>query len=304
MKKVSIFGKSIPVLVLALITIGLASAGLLTYYGMVVGTVNVEQSVKLDGKSCDTGCSDTDEVSGVAGSQLHGDVHSLTNANPDIDAIVSLDLTTTCPEGDCAGLTVAPKFRLDAVESDDNDDLFVIPPTDVWNNFNSVSFDYFITEDSTYTNTPHVNIALRDAEGNALCVLVSNEMSTSKGEWKTAIFDKAYMESGTVHPMISGGCDNKGILKFNSVSIEVADGAGPITSDQVQTVWVKNVKVNGVDNLWFRVPHPYTGDNIPARIIHFVMGYDFAMNAYPGTYTVNTEVTPRGTYTQGFTWTP
>ena len=48
MKKITLFGRTIPALVAVLITMGLASAGLLTYYGMVIGTATVEQSVKID----------------------------------------------------------------------------------------------------------------------------------------------------------------------------------------------------------------------------------------------------------------
>ncbi len=48
MKKITLFGRTIPALVAVLVTIGLASAGLLTYYGMVVATVDVKQSILLD----------------------------------------------------------------------------------------------------------------------------------------------------------------------------------------------------------------------------------------------------------------
>lgn len=139
--------------------VGAASAAVLTYFGRITATVTVSQSVKLDGLGLPDSVI-TDVASGVAGSQIHGSLHYLTNDSPDKDAVVSLDSTVI--SGDSAGLTVVPKFRLDAVNGEDNDDLMVIPPTTIWSNFVSVSFDYFITEDSIYTNTPHVNIALRE----------------------------------------------------------------------------------------------------------------------------------------------
>jgi len=47
-KKVKIFGKQIPAVLLALVAMtALASAGLLSYYGKAVGTATVSQSVKL-----------------------------------------------------------------------------------------------------------------------------------------------------------------------------------------------------------------------------------------------------------------
>jgi len=304
MKKIKIFGKQISATLLAiLLASGLATAGVLTYYGKITATVDVEQSVKLDGKSYPQ--SEIEEtVNGVAGSQISGDVHWLTNANPDVDAIVSLDSECTGGPNGCDGLTsVTPKFRLDAVVDSSNDDLLVIPPTGKWSDFESVSFDYFITKDSVYTNTPHVNIALRDADGNVMCLLVSNEIPTSKGEWKTATFDKSAMESGSKIPFVDGGCDDLEDLTYNSVTIEVADGWDKIQEGQEQTVWVKNVKVNGVDKLWFRIPNANYG-NEQARTVHFAMEYDFDIASQGGTYTVNTVVTPHGVYTQGGVWSP
>jgi len=292
----------IAVLAIALL-VGTASAALLTYFGRITATVMVSQSVKLDGLGYPDSMGVLDEVSGVAGSQIHGDLHWLTNANPDKDAIVSLD--STIISGDSDGLTIVPKFRLDAVVGEDNDDLFVIPPTTTWGAFVSVSFDYFITEDSVYTNTPHVNIALRDPDtGEANCLIVSNEMPTSKDEWLTVTFTKEWIEANSF--LAFGSIADTDV--FNSISIEVADGSGVITTEQVQTVWVKNPTIRAgsgpIPLSWFRVPHYYEGCNVPALTVHFVMGYDFAMNAAAGERTVRTEVTYQGIYTQGFTWTP
>jgi len=77
-KKVNVFGKGIPVFVIALVllTMGLASAGLLSYYGMVIGTVTVDQSlvISTDGqnwKECTEGnyenCKVTSSIETVAG---------------------------------------------------------------------------------------------------------------------------------------------------------------------------------------------------------------------------------------------
>ena len=303
MKKVKIFGKTIPVTLIAiLLASGLATAGLLTYYAKITATINVEQAVKLDGKSMPES-EITETVNGVAGSQIDGELHYLTNANPEKDAIVSLDSQCISGPDGCDGLTVTPKFRLDAIVGESNDDLHVIPTTGTWSEFQSVSFDYFITEDSVNTKTPHVNIALRDSDGNAVCLLVSNEIESTKGEWKTATFSKADMESGSQIPLVDGGCDDLDSLTYNSITIEVTDGTGLVQEEQQQTVWVKNVKVNGATTSWFRVPNANYG-NEQARTVHFVMEYDFDIASKGGEYTVETKVTPHGVYTQGGVWSP
>ena len=257
-KKITIFGRQISEIALTLlITASLGSAGLLSYYGMITGTVNVEQSVKLDNRSCPD-CIISETKSGVAGSQIDGEVHHLTNANPDKDVIVSLDSECSGPDG-CDGVTITPKFRLDAEVGKSNDDLHVIPSTGTWSEFQSVSFDYFITEDSVNTKTPHVNIALRDPDtGEFKCLIVSNEIETTKGEWKTAIFTKDWILANHWKT-----CDTiNDSWMYNSVTIEVTDGPGLVEEGQQQTVWIKNVKVNGVDTLWFRVPNANYGNAV------------------------------------------
>jgi len=50
MKKVKILGKSVPILVLVLLGIGLVSGALLTYYGSIKHTINVTQAVVVEGE--------------------------------------------------------------------------------------------------------------------------------------------------------------------------------------------------------------------------------------------------------------
>lgn len=53
-KRLTVFGRQISALVLGLVLMGaLASAGLLTYYGMAVGTASVSQSVTLSSRASD-----------------------------------------------------------------------------------------------------------------------------------------------------------------------------------------------------------------------------------------------------------
>jgi len=288
----------IAVLAIALL-VGLASAAVLTHYGRITGTVTVQQSVKLDNLGVPDSMAITETVDGVAGSQFHGSVHWLTNANPDIDAIVSLDVTIL--SGDPDGLTVSPKFRLDAVQDQDNDDLLVIAPTTSWDSFVSISFEYMVEAGSTYQKTPHVNIVLRDGTGEFQCIIVSNEYDVTLGQWATATFTRQNLIDSGWCSIDFGSITGSWVL--NCFTIEVADGARTITADQVQTVWVKNPMFGGAVMYWFRVPNANYG-NVPARVVHFKMGYDFAMNAAPGTRTVRIDVTHQGTYTQGGVYTP
>jgi hypothetical protein len=107
-KKVTIFGKNISAVLLALVAVaGLASAGLLTIYGRIVGTATVEQSVKLDGNQCTpdyTDCTVQETIPEAApGGEKFCFEHHLTN-----DASVSTDvnLQTSCvPE--CDGITIS-----------------------------------------------------------------------------------------------------------------------------------------------------------------------------------------------------
>ena len=66
-KQVTILRRSVSVTAITLLLIaGLASAGLLTYYGKITTTVTTQQAIKLDGKQCDPdydACTVTDIIS-------------------------------------------------------------------------------------------------------------------------------------------------------------------------------------------------------------------------------------------------
>jgi hypothetical protein len=326
-KKVKIFGKQIPAVLLALVAIaGLASAGLLTYYGMITGTATVEQSVKLDGNQCgiNGGCELTETTGGVAGTQIDGDEHYLANANPNVSAIVSLDSTPTlCPRGDCTGLTVTPKFRLEPMTTEDDeecqatygsdkkncdeDDLVLIPKTEItYSSFQKVSFDYLVEEGSTLAKSPHVNVWFRNPDNTIRCLFHKGKEDATKGEWLTYTANKGDLAKlvcldkagNDVTETTTVGDD----WKLNHVAIEVGNPSADNTADYMQTVWVKNPKINEKEQ-YLGVPSATNG-NIPARTIDFKMGYDFVINAYPGNYTVETKVTPQGTYSYWGVWFP
>jgi len=99
-KKVTIFGKQISVIAIALLAMaGLASAGLLSYYGMITGTATVEQSVKLNDMTCTNivggGCTISYTVGAsptLAGSTYTNGPFKLTNG-AEVPATVKLETT-------------------------------------------------------------------------------------------------------------------------------------------------------------------------------------------------------------------
>jgi len=103
-KKVNMFGKSVPVFVIALLAIGLVSAALLPYFGLITGDAIVSQSVTLEDSPI------PGEWGGnfVAGKTIidcddDDSGHSLKNH---ADVEVTVELETTCVSSeDCDGIT-------------------------------------------------------------------------------------------------------------------------------------------------------------------------------------------------------
>jgi len=283
--------KGIPLWILvAIATVSLVSAGLLTYYGQIETTIDVSQSVLVDGKPYTEII--TDATTTVGGKTVYGDTHYLTNNNPDVDAVVKFK-TEGLPEKANSWI----EFRLDAVVGEDNDDVGVVLENPVkWGEFTNVSFECYITKNSVYTNSPHVNIGLFDpATGEWKGIVVFNEKPITKGQWVTVTFTKT--DSYWSDP---ADIDDSWI--FYSFVIEVADGWDKIQDGQEQTVWVKNIKYGEEFATMFRVFRTGFG-NVPAQTIHFRVGFNFPIN-FVGEVTATTSIIPSGTYTKGGVWVP
>jgi hypothetical protein len=98
-KKVKFFGRSIPAVAIALVAMAaLASAGLLSYYGMITGTATVSQSVVLDNKPCTTleACVIKPEYNVVGGDTYIDGPHTLKN-NATVPATVKFETHITGP---------------------------------------------------------------------------------------------------------------------------------------------------------------------------------------------------------------
>jgi len=102
MKTINIFGKTISATALALILIaGIGSAALLTYYGTITATVNVQQSILLDGLSWPNS-QVTDTISEPApGGEKFCFEHTLTNQ---MSVRGTVDFDSSCSP-DCSGIT-------------------------------------------------------------------------------------------------------------------------------------------------------------------------------------------------------
>jgi len=305
-KKVNMFGKEFSVFAIVMVAmIGLATAALIPYFGLITGMVTVSQSVLLNGNDYNTPVIDT-LSNVVAGTPIVYKEHDLTNANPSIDAIVSLDSSCTkdgtADDGSCAELMSAKEFELESIigsANDDEDNLHLIPDTaQTWSTFSNVSFDYNITYGGNYI--PHVNLVLRNSAGEAQCWGISSQTNPGViGVEATQVVNKA--DFVISYETTSGSCASGIIdnLMFNSVTLESGNGGAINIAEYVQTVLVKNVKLD--ENLLdkFRVPNAAYG-NTQARTVYFRNVYDFsALNMYPGNYVVTTNVVPEGTYSQG-----
>jgi len=99
MKGLKNLRKATPLLILGtLIAVGLASAALLSYYGIVVGTATVSQSVQISEDqtnwlTCTNetggGCTLEDQIEGVAGSDIYAEYYIKNDA--DYDAAIVID---------------------------------------------------------------------------------------------------------------------------------------------------------------------------------------------------------------------
>ncbi len=98
-KRVNVFGRSLSVFLIALLAMtGVATAAVLTMYGSVDGTANVNQAITLDNKTCDgtdgSGCVTTADFNGsVSAGTTVIETHTVTS-QADVDADIGFE--TSC----------------------------------------------------------------------------------------------------------------------------------------------------------------------------------------------------------------
>lgn len=304
MKSVKMFGKSVPLLAIVMISVLLvgASAALLTYYGTITSTVAVAQSLELDGFSWDDSAV-IESVSGTAGNTIPGGWHYLENM---ADKVISFSIAsseTDWPTGGEGGLKEAyPEFKLDANYYDDA--FRMIPGSPVlWDDFTGISFDYEITS-GPLLYIPQINIALRDS------VTLEPEFGLSWNSFRTGIYGVVGTPASITclkgdfwvydikFDLIEGSMaykdltttlqDQLDLLVFTSFAQQAGEtSVDPNTGANQQIVLVSNHVVGGGTIAGMGL-YPDAGQ----EILDFRMMYTFENAAVPGTYTVTTEIEP------------
>lgn len=125
-KKANIFGKKVPVFVIALIAfMGLGSAALLAYFGVITGSVIVSQGFKVDGQDWNYAFSYSDTLTSLETKNVSSAEYSLVNSAP-VDADVKF--TTVCSGGDgCSDVTTTDMVLLSVMGFGGSDDPFDRP---------------------------------------------------------------------------------------------------------------------------------------------------------------------------------
>jgi hypothetical protein len=163
-KSAKFFGKSLLALALGIIALsGLAVAGLLSYYGKVVGTVTVSQSVQVskDGTTWLTctgtageGCTISDAFGVVAGNTVYRAYYVRNNAQ--VEATIEIDDESTP--------AVVKELKVAVVDTDTNCDVSV-----------------------TYTNVlgaaGPLSVTLGQGETKKICGKVTFEINTLAGNY-------------------------------------------------------------------------------------------------------------------------
>lgn len=156
-KKMNILGKQIPLtLILALLFVGGASAALLTYFGQITTTVNVEQGLTVDGHDY------TDPIVSSADMTSIEEKNIITRHNfidsADVDANVDLASSCSATTDGCDDITTTYYILSNDDLIDTADRLLLLQDTDG-------SWDWDVTGNTNYTGTTYLNIAGVTAQG-------------------------------------------------------------------------------------------------------------------------------------------
>ena len=167
-KSVKIFGKIVPVWALATIALaGIASATLLTFYGQIVSTQNVNQAIRLDGMVCldqyGTGCTENPTFSDVEGKTILDSPHTVKNF-ASISASGQINSASSCSG-------VAPGVTTDITESSSADDYSLPVNGRVSIDVSGVTLSQLVAQTLSFTDdvsnplyTPNINIYLANGD--------------------------------------------------------------------------------------------------------------------------------------------
>jgi hypothetical protein len=314
-KKVKIFGKQIPIAAIALLAIaGLASAGLLSYYGIIKGTATISQSVKLDGKSCTgtqgEGCTVNETIpESVPGGECFCFQHSLKN-DASVPAKVSFTTTGT---PDLNGISV--KFL-------EKEHIIITPEMfSQWgttDQFNSTVHMDWECDKVVWT----IDLAeIPDHWSTGVQLVINDgtnvwEVGWSPGESTTSPIYKYWTGSGwsAKSTTLPDGVTVSG--NYNGEHYEISVPIKYLNRCGGTFYWAINTEASwdghsaSVQNMypknWGRWSDPtsnMTTNNVGTALAnpltlaskeekHFCSCYDFAINIKPDTYTITTGIVP------------
>jgi hypothetical protein len=292
-KKVKIFGKQIPIAAIALLAIaGLASAGLLSYYGIITGTATVEQSVLVDGKDVTTGSLTIPESFSVKGGETKETYHWITDQSSQA-ALVKLDSVITSGPYGGNGVRITYGFTLSSLASTtpgEEVDVLRMPVDMTWGELINVSYTFKMTSTNNCYN-PFVVLYIDSNNDGKVDGMYSTPQTTevtcdveATKTWERNNFSKVY------------GNNVQDSTRILSIGIDVGWQGSATTNPGAQTTKLKEVKINGnlVSKPGIVVVIGGTSNHLPTRTLDFNIIYDFALEIYPGTYTIETKVIPAG----------
>lgn len=324
------FGKTIPVWMLAsLLTIGIGSAAVLTYYGTITTSVSVQQSILLDGKDVNTGSlSIADVISEAApGGEEFCAVHTLKN-QMSVDGEVKL-VTSYNPTLQGSEITTT----YDSVVTD----TAVNPITDFGLSKNAVcgeqsvsltlnqvfagdgfEYGYTVVQGGTYNGASPIVAVLELSDGRRVVLFpgwgdrtgseslqFSDTVATSTSDGGAVPVDFVIYDSN--FNKLWGSSAQYGNWNFLKASGSSTGGALPLTgSEVVVKISIQHQAANtgeqdrldslSFDSQQFKFVQPVedTSFDIASKdIASFCLCHAFAVNIAPGTYGITTQVVPQ-----------
>lgn len=306
-KKVAFFGKQISATLLAMLALaGLASAGLLSYYGMITGTATVSQSVKLDDMQCidseGAGCTITEEFDVVAGNQYENGPYTLTN-DADVDAKVNIG-TECWEDGEwCDGFRASVSMYMEVTGYGTEDPFlsthykkypYNVEELTTLSEIDTITYKYMVPTESDGDHKSYVVLDL-DTDGNdkadAWVVEMMPPYTPSRDIWyKVTLTDT----EGTFHIPGDNECTQqtpctfaKVKEKFETATVlktSIAYGAFPGTD--TYKAYGGIIQVNGYPTWIDTITVPADGQAI------FYVIKEFAINMMAGTYGITTSIVP------------
>jgi hypothetical protein len=291
-KKVKIFGKQIPAVLLALVAMAaLASAGLLSYYGMITGTATVEQSVLVDEYDITHGT--ITEPFSVKGGETKETSHTITDQSSQA-ALVKLDSIVTSGSYGGGEVRITYGFTLSSLASTtpgEEVDVLRMPVDMTWSDLINVSYIFKMNSaENKNCNNPFVVLYIDSDNDGKVDGMYSTPQTPGTCDVEAT---KTWVKSDFFKVYGNNVQDNTRIL---SIGIDVGWQGSAETNPGAQTTKLKEVKINGnlISKPGIVVVIGGTSNPVPTRTLDFSIIYDFALEIYPGTYTIETKVIPAG----------